>query len=147
LAACLLIELGRCDWEGDWDETLTALPPDLFGIYNRFLTQAVDTLRGKVFIQAIFQWLVFSAKQLTSDELADAIAFRLDDPAFDFSNPAKSNYYPDRCQGNSGIFKLLDGLIMVKESHWSREKQSIAFAHSSVKDIFFPSSSRRNLAK
>lgn len=108
MAACLLIELGRCDWEDDWGEIITGLPADLFGIYNRFLTRAMDTPRRTVFIQAIFRWLVFSTRQLTSDELADAIAFRLDDPTFDFSDPAKSSYYPDRRQGNSGIFKLLE---------------------------------------
>ncbi|KAJ7433485.1 hypothetical protein B0H11DRAFT_759598 [Mycena galericulata] len=100
LAACLLIQLGHCDWEGDWEETLITLPPDLFGIYNRFLTRATDTLKRTVFIQAIFRWLVFSARQLTSDELADSISFRLDDPTFDFSNPVKSVYYPSRRQGN-----------------------------------------------
>ncbi|KAJ6607630.1 hypothetical protein B0H10DRAFT_545422 [Mycena sp. CBHHK59/15] len=96
LAACLLIELGRCDWEGDWDDILKALPPDLSGIYNRFLARATDTPKRTAFVQAIFRWLVFSARQLTSDELADAIAFHLDDPAFDFSDPANSIYCPDR---------------------------------------------------
>ncbi|KAF7358499.1 HET-domain-containing protein [Mycena venus] len=116
----------------DWEETLTALPPDLFGIYNRFLTRATDTLKRTVFIQAILRWLVFSARKVTSDELADAIAFRLDDPAFDFSNPAKSIYYPNRRKGNSDIFKLLEGLIMIKDN--SSDRPSIALAHSSVKD-------------
>ncbi|KAF8210989.1 hypothetical protein K438DRAFT_2011412, partial [Mycena galopus ATCC 62051] len=132
LATCLLIELHHCDWEGDWASALTALPPDLFGIYNRFLTQAADTPRRKVFIQAIFRWLMFSAKQLTLDELADAIAFQLDDPTFDFSDPAKSSYYPNRRQGNCGIFKSLGGLIVIEENLW--DKPSIALAHSSVKD-------------
>jgi hypothetical protein len=45
---------------------------------------------------------------------------------FDFSDPAKSSYYPDRLQGNSGIFKLLGGLIVIKESPWA--KPSIALA-------------------
>jgi hypothetical protein len=75
---------------------------------------------------------VFSAKQLSLDELADAIAFWLDDPAFDFSDPVKSNYYPDGCQCNSGIFKLLGSLIVIEESHGA--KPSIALVHSSVKD-------------
>ncbi|KAJ7288930.1 hypothetical protein C8J57DRAFT_1707200, partial [Mycena rebaudengoi] len=147
LASCLLIELGHCDWEGDWDDILTALPPDLFGIYNRFLTRVTDTPKRTVFVQAIFRWLVFSARQLTLDELADAIAFRLDDPAFDFSNLAKSIYYPNRRQGNSGIFKLLEGLIVIKNNDQEepsddlddssindRDKPSISLAHSSVKD-------------
>ncbi|KAJ6601846.1 hypothetical protein DFH09DRAFT_969353, partial [Mycena vulgaris] len=140
LAACLLIELGRCVWEEDWEGTLTALPSDLFGIYNRFLTRATDTFKRTVFIQAIFRWLAFSARQVTLNELADAIAFYLDDPAFDFSDPDKSIYYPNRRQGNSGIFRLLDGLIVIKEKDWydqsiyTRDELSITLAHSSVKD-------------
>jgi hypothetical protein len=75
---------------------------------------------------------VFSARQVTSDELADAIAFRLDDPAFDFSETDKSVYRPDRRRGNVDSFKLLKGLIMIKNNGWA--KPSIALAHSSVKD-------------
>ncbi|KAF8148516.1 hypothetical protein K438DRAFT_1688730, partial [Mycena galopus ATCC 62051] len=131
MAACLLIELGHCHWEDDWEERFTALPADLFGIYSRFLTRAKDS-QATVFIQAIFRWLVFSARQLTSDELADAIAFRLSDPEFDFSNADKSIYNPDRRQGNSEIFNLLEGLIVIKND--GSAKQLIALAHSSVKD-------------
>ncbi|KAJ7275905.1 hypothetical protein C8J57DRAFT_977933, partial [Mycena rebaudengoi] len=148
LAACLLIELGHCDWEDDWEETLTALPPDLFEIYNRFLIRAANTPKRTIFIQAIFRWLVFSARQVTSDELADAIAFRLHNPGFNFSDPAKSIHYPNRRQGNSGIFKLLEGLIVIKNKDWDEpsiddwdeqsindwDKPSITLAHSSVKD-------------
>jgi hypothetical protein len=75
---------------------------------------------------------VFSARPLTSDELADAIAFCLSDPKFDFSDPARSIYDPNRRGGNSDIFKLLEGLIVIKNEHWVRP--SITFAHSSVKD-------------
>ncbi|KAJ7478807.1 hypothetical protein B0H11DRAFT_2233953 [Mycena galericulata] len=133
MAACLLIELGFCCWEEDWEETLTVLPADLFGIYSRFFNRAKDTPRlAMVFIQAIFRWLVFSARQVTPDELADAIAFQLDNPTFDFFDPAKSIYYPNRRQGNSDIFKFLEGLIVIKND--GRAKPSIAFAHSSVKD-------------
>ncbi|KAF7377165.1 HET-domain-containing protein [Mycena sanguinolenta] len=151
MAACLLIELGHCRWEEDWEETLTVLPADLFGIYSRFFTRAKDTPRlPTVFIQAIFQWLVFSARQITSDELADALAFRLDNPGFDFSDPKKSIYYPNRCQGNYDIFKLFEGLIIIKNndcnlqsmdnwglaslSIYNNNEPSIALAHSSVKD-------------
>ncbi|KAF7358512.1 HET-domain-containing protein [Mycena venus] len=146
MAACLLLELHKCHWEDNWVKTLTTLPADLFGIYDHFLTWAKDTLPS-VFIQAIFRWLLFSARQVTTDELADAIAFPLDNPAFDFSDPAKSIYHPNRHQGNSGIFKLLEGLIMIKKVNnaWSRlsfcdwDKLSIALTHSSVKDYLLSS--------
>ncbi|KAF8207724.1 hypothetical protein K438DRAFT_1930767 [Mycena galopus ATCC 62051] len=130
MATCLLIQLGHCNWKDDWEKALTNLPIDLFGMYSHFLAQAKNTI-PTVFIQAIFQWLVFSARQVTPDELADAIAFRLADPEFDFSDPAKSIYYPDRCQGNSDSFKLLEGLIMIKHNG---SIKSITLAHSCVKD-------------
>ncbi|KAJ7466307.1 hypothetical protein FB451DRAFT_1260627 [Mycena latifolia] len=131
MAACLLIELDSCHWEDNWTKTLTALPADLFGIYGRFLTRAKVSL-PPVFIQAIFRWLVFSARQVTPDELADAIAFRLSDPDFDFSDPPKSIYHPNRRRGNSDSFKLLEGLIVIKND--GSAKPSIALAHLSVKD-------------
>jgi ankyrin repeat protein len=134
MAACLLIELRDCDFREDVEETLTGLPADLFGTYSRFLTRAINIPRRTVFIQAIFRWLVFSTRELQSDELADALAFPLADPKFDFSNPAKSIHDPNRRGGNSDIFKLLEGLIVIKKDSWS--KPSIAFAHSSVKDYF-----------
>ncbi|KAF7358495.1 P-loop containing nucleoside triphosphate hydrolase protein [Mycena venus] len=132
MAACLLIELRHCYFRDDVEETLRALPADLFGIYHRFLTQAKDSFKKTVFLEAIFRWLVFSAREITSNELADAIAFCLDDPAFDFSDPDKSSYYPNRRWGNSSIFKLLEGLIVIKKN--GSAKLSITLAHSSVKD-------------
>jgi hypothetical protein len=131
MATCLLIELGRCHWKSSWNKALTALPAELFGIYSHFLTRATDSLEA-VFIQAIFRWLVFSARQVSLDGLADAIAFNLSDPDFDFSDPDKSVYDPGRCGGNSDIFKLLEGLIVIKNERWA--KPSIALAHLSVKD-------------
>ncbi|KAF7333075.1 HET-domain-containing protein [Mycena venus] len=131
MAACLLIELRDCDFREDVEETLAGLPADLFGIYSRFLTRATNIPRRTVFIQAIFRWLVFSTRELTSNDLADALSFPLADPKFDFSNPAKSIYDPNRRGGNHDIFKLLEGLIVIKNERWDK---SMAFAHSSVKD-------------
>jgi hypothetical protein len=126
--------LYSCDWEDDWDEILAALTADLFGIYDCFLTRGTDTSKRTVFIQAILRWLMFSAIQITVDELADAISSRLDDLAFNFSDPAKSGYYPNRCQGNSGLFRLLEGLIIIKQN--GLDELTIELAHSSVKDYF-----------
>ncbi|KAF8217377.1 ankyrin repeat-containing domain protein [Mycena galopus ATCC 62051] len=131
MAKCLLAELGGCHWRQNWEDTLKVLPADLCEIYSRFITQAKHSIPVS-FMQAIFRWLVFSAREVTPDELADAIAFSLDDPAFDFSDLDRSIYNRDRRPGNSGIFKLLGGLIVIKNE--DSATLSITLAHPSVKD-------------
>jgi hypothetical protein len=104
------MELCGCYFQEDVEETLAGLPADLFGIYDRFLTWAINSLKEKtVFIQAIFRWLVFSARELKSNELADAIAFCLSDPKFKFSGPDKSIYDPKRRGGNFDILQVVGG--------------------------------------
>ncbi|KAJ7162752.1 hypothetical protein C8R43DRAFT_306260 [Mycena crocata] len=126
MAACLLIELRKCYWGNTWEKILTAIPADLFGIYRRFLTRAMETLPA-VLIQSIFRWLVFAARLVTLDELADAIAFRFDAPPFDLCDPVKCVYDPTTRRGNSDGLELLEGLIVIKSDRPS-------LAHSSVKD-------------
>jgi ankyrin repeat protein len=124
LAACLLIALSHCDWEADLEKTLNDLPNDLFGIYNRFLEPVSS--EHWVYIEAIFRWLVFSVAPITPDELADAVAF-------DFSDPEKYVYRPDRREGNArAIPKWLEGLVVVKHDMWG--KPWVALAHASVQD-------------
>ncbi|KAJ7628731.1 ankyrin repeat-containing domain protein [Roridomyces roridus] len=124
LAACLLIELSRCQWEDELDETLDNLPEDLFGIYDRFL-QAIRP-KDMVYVEAILRWLLFSARGISLDELADAAAF-------DFSNSTRYNYKPSRRGGNErAILNWLDGLIVV--NNFSRV-QRVKLAHASVHDF------------
>ncbi|KAJ7091786.1 ankyrin repeat-containing domain protein [Mycena epipterygia] len=125
LAACLLIELSRCFWQENWEQTLTQLPDDLFGIYDRFL----DAVRPSdmIYIKAAFRWIVFAASPMTLEELADAVAF-------DFSDPAQCVYKPSQREGNTvAIPKWLDGLITIKENnYWGRV--TVTLAHASVQD-------------
>ncbi|KAJ7722426.1 ankyrin repeat-containing domain protein [Mycena maculata] len=122
LSACLLKELSHCHWSKEWEETLNDLPSDLAGIYTRFLGRVPR--KHLVYVQAIFRWILVSARPITLDELADAIAF-------DFSDPAGFIYDPSRREGNtSAIFAWLDGLIVVTKD-WRR---SVALAHASVQD-------------
>ncbi|KAJ7615248.1 hypothetical protein DFH06DRAFT_1239963 [Mycena polygramma] len=127
MAACLLMELRDCYWKAKWEETLITLPGDLFGIYGRFLTRAMGKL-PTVLVQAALRWLVFSARRLSSDELADAVAFHLPDLNYNLSNLARSLYNPENRRGNSESFQELGGLIVLQNNHW------ITLAHSSVKD-------------
>ncbi|KAJ7606348.1 hypothetical protein DFH06DRAFT_1019409, partial [Mycena polygramma] len=124
MAACLLMELRACYWKAKWEEILITLPGDLFGIYGRFLTRAMGKL-PMAHVQAVLRWLVFSARQLSSDELADAVAFRLPN---NFSDLATSLYNPESRRGNSESLQELGGLIVLRNNRW------VALAHSSVKD-------------
>ncbi|KAJ7274605.1 ankyrin repeat-containing domain protein [Mycena rebaudengoi] len=124
LAACLLIELSRCFWQEEWEQTLTQLPNDLFGIYDRFLGAVPSS--AMVYVEAVFRWIVFAASPITLEELADAVAF-------DFSDPAQCVYKPGRREGNKiAIPKWLDGLIVIKNN--GRRRDSVALAHASVQD-------------
>ncbi|KAJ7274627.1 ankyrin repeat-containing domain protein [Mycena rebaudengoi] len=124
LATCLLIELSRCFWEKEWEQALTQLPNDLFGIYNRFLGAVPSN--AMVYVEAVFRWIIFAASPITLEELADAVAF-------DFSDPAQYVYKPDRREGNKiAIPKWLDGLIVIKNNGWQGD--SVALAHASVQD-------------
>ncbi|KAJ7274616.1 ankyrin repeat-containing domain protein [Mycena rebaudengoi] len=124
LAACLLIELSRCFWQEEWEQTLTQLPNDLFGIYDRFLGAVPSS--AMVYVEAVFRWIVFAASPITLEELADAVAF-------DFSDPAQCVYKPGRREGNKiAIPKWLDGLIVIKDDDWGED--SVALAHASVQD-------------
>ncbi|KAJ7256360.1 ankyrin repeat-containing domain protein [Mycena rebaudengoi] len=121
LAACLLIELSRCFWQEEWEQTLTQLPNDLFGIYNRFLGAVPSS--AMVYVEAVFRWIVFAASPITLEELADAVAF-------DFPDPAQCVYKPGRREGNKiAIPKWLDGLIVIKNNG-----RTVALAHASVQD-------------
>ncbi|KAJ7726456.1 ankyrin repeat-containing domain protein [Mycena maculata] len=133
LATCLLKELDDC-WSTEWEETLNALPSDLYGIYDRFLKRVPS--KRLIYVQAIFRWLLFAARPVNLDELADAIAF-------DFSDPAQFIYDPRRCKDNtSAIFKWLDGLILIKDHDYSwyswhprtEPEKFVALAHASVQD-------------
>ncbi|KAJ7726451.1 ankyrin repeat-containing domain protein [Mycena maculata] len=127
LATCLLKELDDC-W---WEETLNALPSDLYGIYDRFLKRVPS--KRLIYVQAIFRWLLFAAHPVTLNELADAIAFN-------FSDPVQFIYDPRRRKDNtSAIFKWLDGLILIKDHDYSwhpepEPEKSVALAHASVQD-------------
>ncbi|KAJ6603326.1 ankyrin repeat-containing domain protein [Mycena vulgaris] len=121
LAACLLIELSR-RWqdEKELDNILDNLPNDLFGIYNRFL-EAIHP-DDFVYVEGVLRWLIFSARSVTLEQLADAVAF-------DFTDPAGFIYVPGRREGNEvAILRWLEGLVTVNQS------SEVVLAHASVQD-------------
>ncbi|KAJ6509822.1 ankyrin repeat-containing domain protein [Mycena vulgaris] len=124
LAACLLVELFRCPYQDELEETLDNLPDDLFGIYDRFL----QTIRPKdfIYVEAVLRWLLFSGAPFSLDMLADAISF-------DFSNSEEFIYKPSRRVDNAGaILKWLEGLVVVNPTHY--RGPCIVLAHASVQD-------------
>ncbi|KAJ6599684.1 ankyrin repeat-containing domain protein [Mycena vulgaris] len=124
LAACLLVELFRCPYQDELEETLDNLPDDLFGIYDRFL-QAIRP-KDFIYVEAVLRWLLFSGAPFSLDMLADAISF-------DFSNSEEFIYKPSRRVDNAGaILKWLEGLVVVNPTHY--RGPCIVLAHASVQD-------------
>ncbi|KAJ7210765.1 hypothetical protein GGX14DRAFT_624891 [Mycena pura] len=77
LAACLLVELSRCKLPSKLEKTLTSLPGDLYGIYDRFLQQISP--ENFVYVERLLLWLVFAAEPVTLDELEHALASEFSD--------------------------------------------------------------------
>ncbi|KAJ7127852.1 ankyrin repeat-containing domain protein [Mycena epipterygia] len=135
LAACLLVELSRCKWQQELEETLENLPDDLFGIYNRFL----ERIRKKdlVYVAGALRWMMFSQNWQWNmyenpsrigqlDVLADAIAF-------DFSDLERHTYDPSRREDNTlAIVEWLEGLVTISD-HASGARR-VVLAHASVQD-------------
>ncbi|KAJ6570993.1 ankyrin repeat-containing domain protein [Mycena vulgaris] len=124
LAACLLVELGRCQYQDELEETLDNLPDDLFGIYDRFL----QPIRPKdfIYVRGALQWLIFSSEPLNLDQLADAISF-------DISKSEEFTYKPSRRPDNAAaILKWLEGLVVLKDYYG--ESWHVLLAHASVQD-------------
>ncbi|KAJ7114821.1 ankyrin repeat-containing domain protein [Mycena epipterygia] len=106
LAACLLYEISRSTLNPDLDTILATLPGDLFGAYSRFLN-SIDQA-DFVYVAVILRWLVWSAQPVTLLELEDALAF-------DFSNPQRYVFNPDkRGRYAAGVCRLLEGLVSVR---------------------------------
>ncbi|KAJ7445585.1 ankyrin repeat-containing domain protein [Mycena latifolia] len=122
LAACLLFELSRRWTISDKvGKILDDLPNDLFGIYDRFL-EGIDP-DDFVHVERVLRWIIFSARLLTLDQLADAVAF-------DFSDRREYIYKPDRREGNRfSIIRWLEGLVIIDPY-----SSKVTLAHASVQD-------------
>ncbi|KAJ7142814.1 ankyrin repeat-containing domain protein, partial [Mycena epipterygia] len=127
LAACLLVELSRYQYQGDSEliEFLENFPNDLFGMYDRLLRPIRQ--EDLIYVGGVLRWLVFSREPPTLDQLADAVSF-------DFSDPAHFTYTPDwRPDSGRVILKWLEGLVVVNDDSESGRSQ-VVLAHSSVQD-------------
>ncbi|KAJ6579737.1 ankyrin repeat-containing domain protein [Mycena vulgaris] len=124
LADCLLLEISRCISTKELDEALKNLPDTLFEVYDRFL-DTVSPKKHLVYVMAALRWIMFAMEEITLDQLADALSF-------DFSNPDKYSYDPDRRERNKlAIFGWLEGLVVKSAAYFDTY---VVLAHSSVKD-------------
>ncbi|KAJ6538322.1 ankyrin repeat-containing domain protein [Mycena vulgaris] len=124
LADCLLLEISRCISTKELDEALKNLPDTLFEVYDRFL-DTVSPKKHLVYVMAALRWIMFAIEEITLDQLADALSF-------DFSNPDKYSYDPDRRERNKlAIFGWLEGLVVKSAAYFDTY---VVLAHSSVKD-------------
>ncbi|KAJ7079508.1 ankyrin repeat-containing domain protein [Mycena crocata] len=119
LAACILVELSRCRWQDELKETLENLPDDLFGIYDRFLQRIRQ--KDLVYVTGVLRWLLFSARPVTPSEIVDAIAF-------DFSDPERYTYLPDRRYGIVILNDCLQKIAPGTSSEAERAYLTVAMA-------------------
>ncbi|KAF8199794.1 hypothetical protein K438DRAFT_2112069 [Mycena galopus ATCC 62051] len=122
LAYCLLEQLKDCARLSELQATLDALPDNLHDIYARSLKSVPEKYLPDV--QKLLQWLVFTERPLTLAELEDTIAF-------DFTNPERYTFDPDRRPKRGVFMKWLSGLVSITSS--SRD----AIDDSSEKEYVF----------
>ncbi|KAJ6503031.1 ankyrin repeat-containing domain protein [Mycena vulgaris] len=132
LADCLLLEISRCISTKELDEALTNLPDTLFEVYDRFLDK-ISPRKHLVYVMAALRWIMFAVEPISLDQLADALSF-------DFSNPDKYSYDPDRRERSKlAIFGWLEGLVVESGGFYGSYYDAygtfmVVLAHSSVKD-------------
>ncbi|KAH0829575.1 hypothetical protein FOPE_10412 [Fonsecaea pedrosoi] len=121
--------LGECTKVSSIRQALTELPETLDETYERILNAIPRT--NKVDARSILQWLVYSKRPLTLEEVADAAVLRPGDDPSD----------PDELCNLSEVLRICRSLVTLStekqtEKHFTRrgylEVEVVRFAHFSV---------------
>ena len=119
--ACQLDALRKCAKLSELKSTLSSLPKTLDGTYERILLNIDELWQDDV--RKVLQWLCFSRRSLTLDEIADALAVTFVDGAkFD-----PDERYPDP----RDILSRCSSLVSLTVN---REGEVLRLAHFSVKE-------------
>lgn len=127
-AVCQLDALGKCRTRAVLRKLLATLPPTLDQTYERILS-AISEEDSKYAIR-ILQWVTFSARPLSVDELAEVIAIDIDqNPVFD-----RDEALEDPLE----ILNICSSLITItvdeRDVFQSSPRHVVALAHYSVKE-------------
>ncbi|KAF2738596.1 hypothetical protein EJ04DRAFT_41219, partial [Polyplosphaeria fusca] len=126
-AVCQLDALGKCVNRRMLQQALATLPPTLDQTYDRILASIDNDYSQYAF--RILQWLTFSEKPLSVDEVAEAIAIDV-----------KRELVFDRdevLEDSLEILKICPSLVTIateNDSGWRAPREVVALAHYSVKE-------------
>ncbi|KAL9581528.1 MAG: hypothetical protein Q9212_003845 [Teloschistes hypoglaucus] len=123
---CHLDELGNCLSRQDLKDALQTLPKDLNETYSRILGR-IDPRRSTNAIK-VLQWLAFSKKQLTFEEVSETMAIDVG---------AKNTFDTDRrLEEETDILRICPSLVTITTSpHQHKGEKMIKLAHFTVEEF------------
>ncbi|RAR05617.1 HET-domain-containing protein [Stemphylium lycopersici] len=140
-AVCQLDTLGKCCNRAMLRKSLASLPRTLDQTYDRILT-AISEQHSDYAIR-ILQWLTFSARPLSVEEIAEVVAIDVArDPAFD-----RDEVLEDPLE----VLDICSSLVTITMNEVDRELESaqrtVALAHYSVQEYLVSDRIRQGSAK
>ncbi|PVH91840.1 ankyrin [Periconia macrospinosa] len=126
-AVCQLDALGKCVNRKMLQQALATLPPTLDQTYDRILA-SIDNDYSQYALR-ILQWLTFSAKPLSVDEVAEVIAIDVKrEPVFDCDEVLEDSLE---------ILNICSSLVTIateNDDGWRKPREVVVLAHYSVKE-------------
>ncbi|ORY08455.1 heterokaryon incompatibility protein-domain-containing protein, partial [Clohesyomyces aquaticus] len=140
-AACQLDALGECLTRKMLHKSLRTLPPTLDKTYDRILCAISE--KHAEYAMRILQWLTFSARPLSVEEVAEVVAIDVErDPAFD-----RDEVLEDPLDA----LKICSSLVTITTNKAERRRgpvqQIIALAHYSVHEYLVSNRIKQGQAK
>ncbi|KAJ8106078.1 hypothetical protein OPT61_g9781 [Boeremia exigua] len=144
-ATCQLDTLRRCRNRAKLREALATLPPTLDQTYDRILC-GIDA-DDREYALKILQWLVFSERPLSVEEVAEVIAIDIErDPAFDRD---------EVLEDPMDVLNICSSLVTItrgkkdeeEEDEESTEQRLVALAHYSVQEYLVSDRIKQGMAK
>ncbi|KAH8719160.1 hypothetical protein GQ44DRAFT_687973 [Phaeosphaeriaceae sp. PMI808] len=140
-AVCQLDTLEKCCNRAMLRKSLASLPRTLDQTYDRILSAISEEYSE--YAMRILQWLTFSARPLSVEEIAEAVAINVArDPAFD-----RDEVLEDPLEALTICSSLVTITTDEAEGRWKPAKQIIALAHYSVQEYLVSDRIKQGSAK
>ncbi|KAI2484784.1 multiple ankyrin repeats single kh domain protein [Pyrenophora tritici-repentis] len=140
-AVCQLDTLGKCCNRAMLRKSLATLPRTLDHTYDRILSAISEEYSE--YAMRILQWLTFSARPLSVEEIAEVVAINVArDPAFD-----RDEVIEDPLEALNICSSLVTITINEAEGRSRPAQQIIALAHYSVQEYLVSDRIKQGLAK